>query len=533
MMEMSSKFEFPIIKDQPVVNVCLFKNMNVIDICFNDQNYIIKDDQGAILNNKLSENRIWRLKIKECDTALYSYYLIINESQNLHFVENEYAKLNKNCNHLLIKEAGGEVSYSGNPITNNHKYILMAGPFKSEKEARHYCKNLGQLNHCNIHRKLEKGGAGIIELFDLDNDFYAEVQNGIQLIPLNFNEYFEIKHFEIPLCGETEKVIKENLYYQGGLQIKIDENSALAGSNQVPLDLYLKGVLASEIGDHYSEEFIKSMAIVVRSQVFANYGQKHFEEPYDFCSSGHCLRYYGIKAESDVITEAIKKTKGLLLQNDSKVNPALFSYSCGGHTDTFEINSIFSDGNNAITKYDCCKPEQFNYNLKNESDTEKWIMEQPEVYCRETAEASMIDQRLANNSFRWEVFYTRIELEKILKAKTGEDAGIIYEIIPLSRGVSGRIKEIEILGSLKNVRINGELNIRSAFSGSILQSSCFIIKPELAEDGIPLSFTFIGAGNGHGIGLCKVGAAKMASENYSMESILNHYFQDSQIQKRY
>ncbi|MEJ2543638.1 MAG: SpoIID/LytB domain-containing protein [Calditrichaceae bacterium] len=530
---MSSKFEFPVIQNKSIVNICLFKHMDAVDICFDDQNYIIKDNQGTILNNKISDTRTWRIKIKECETAVYSYFLIISESQNFELIQDEYQKLSKNCNPLLIEEAGGDVLYSGYQITNNRMFRLMAGPFESEKEARHYCKNIGQLNHCNIHRKMEKSGSGIIEIFDLDNDFYAEVKDSLQFIPVNSDEYFEIKHFELPLCGETDKVIRENLYYQGGFQIKIDENCALAGSNQIPLELYLKGVLASEIGDQHSEEFIKTMAIVIRSQVFANYGLKHFDEPYDFCSSSHCLRYYGIKPESDAITKAINQTNGLLLQDDGKVNPALFSYSCGGHTDSYDINSATLKGNNTITKFDCCEPKNFKYNLKTEKDAEKWIMQQPEVYCRETLEASMIDQKLATNSFRWEVFYTRIELEKILKEITGEDPGIIYEIIPLSRGSSGRIKEIEILGSLKNVRINGELNIRSAFSDSLLQSSCFVVKPELAEDGIPVSFTFIGAGNGHGIGLCKVGAAKMASENYSMENILKHYFQESQIQKRY
>ena len=409
----------------------------------------------------------------------------------------------------------------------------MAGPFTSEKEARHYCKNIGQLNHCNVHRKLEKSGSGIIEIFDLESDFYAEVKDSIKLLPLHFQEYFEIKQFEIPVCGEFDKIIRENLFYQGGLKIRIDENSALAGSNQIPLELYLKGVLASEIGEHNSIEFIKAMAIVVRSQIFANYGQKHIDEPFNFCSSGHCLRYYGIRPESDLIAEAINQTNGMLLENDKTIHPALFSYSCGGHTDTYEINNISLNGHKTIPKFDCCKSKQFNYNLTDEDDVEHWILEQPEVFCREASEASIIDPKLATNSFRWEIFYTRAELENILKEKTGEDPGIIYEIIPLSRGVSGRIKEIEILGSLKNVRVVGELNIRSALSNSHLQSSCFIVKAELGEDGIPLNFTFIGAGNGHGIGLCKVGAAKMASENQSMENILNHYFQESSIQKKY
>jgi stage II sporulation protein D len=532
-MKRVPKFEFPIIQNQPALNICLFKNMDTIDICFNDNNYTIRDSQGKILENKINAKRKWRLKIKDCDTATYSYYLSICESYDLNFIQNEFEKLRNNCDQILIRQAGGEVFYSGNKITNNHKYILMAGPFKSEREARHYCKNIGQLNHYNVHRKLEKNGSGIIEIFDLESDFYTEVNDSIKLIPIDYKEYFEIKHFEIPLCGESAKVVRENLFYQGGLHIKIDENSELAGFNQVSLELYLKGVLASEIGEQNTLEFIKAMAIIIRSQVFANYGQKHFDEPYDFCSSGHCLRYYGIKPQSDFIAEAINQTSGLLLENQKTVYPALFSYSCGGHTDTYDINNIASDGHKANAKFDCCESRQFNYNLTNEDDVEQWIMLQPEVYCKETNEASIIDPKLATSSFRWEVFYTRLELEKILNEKTGENPGIIYEIIPLSRGVSGRIKDIEILGSLKNVRVVGELNIRSALSDSLLQSSCFIVKPELGEDGIPLSFTFIGAGNGHGIGLCKVGAAKMASENKNMENILNHYYQESNIQKKY
>lgn len=532
-MEKVPNCEFPIIQNQPALNICLFKNVDAIDICFNVNNYTIRDSQGRILENKLNDRHTWRLKIKECDTATYSYYLIIYESFDLKFIQNEFEKIKGNCHRLLIKEAGGEVSYSGKKVTDNHKYFLMAGPFDSEKEARYYCRHIGQLNHCNIHRKLEKNGSGIIEIFDLESDFYTEVNDSIKLIPIDYEAYFEIKHFEIPLCGESDKVLRENLFYQGGLQIRIDENSALAGSNQVPLELYLKGVLASEIGEQNSIEFIKAMAIVVRSQVFANYGQKHFDEPYDFCSTGHCLRYYGIQPQSDIIAEAINQTGGLLLENHKTVHSALFSYSCGGHTDTYEINNITSDGYKVITKFDCCDSRQFKYNLTDENDAEQWILLQPKVYCRETNEASIIDPKLATKSFRWEVFYTRLELEKNLIEKTGENPGIIYEIIPISRGVSGRIKEIEILGSLKNVRVAGELNIRSALSASLLQSSCFIVKSELGDDGIPLSFTFIGAGNGHGIGLCKVGAAKMASENKNMEYILNHYYQESNIQKKY
>ena len=530
---MLSKIKFPIIQNEPVLTICLFRNLDAIDICFDDRNYTISDSQGTVINNKINAERTWRLKIKECDTAEYSYYLIINESPDLTVIQKEYERLKKNSDQLSIVKSGGEVFYGDQLITKNHICLLMAGPFNSEKEARHYCKNFGQLNHCNVHRKLEKNGSGIIEIFDMDSDFYAEVNDSLKLVPINYDKYFQIKHFEIPLCGESEKITRENLFYQGGLHIKIDENNALAGANQISLEHYLKGVLASEIGDQDSVEFVKAMAIVVRSHIFAKYGQRHFDETFDFCCSGHCLRYYGIKPTSDHIAKAIKQTEALLLQNDSAVNPAYFSYSCGGHTDTPDLNNSSPQRHLSTGKFDCCESKDFSYKLANETDVEKWIMQQPEVFCRETAEASIIAPKLATNSFRWEIFYTRIELEKILKEKTGEDPGIIYEIIPISRSVSGRIIEIEMLGSLKNVRVEGELNIRSALSNSLLQSSCFIVKSEVGEDGVPLSFTFVGAGNGHGIGLCKVGAAKMASENNSMENILNHYFTESFIQKKY
>jgi SpoIID/LytB domain protein len=172
-------------------------------------------------------------------------------------------------------------------------------------------------------------------------------------------------------------------------------------------------------------------------------------------------------------------------------------------------------------------------NLSTEKDIEKWILGKPEVNCRIDDKGMNSSQKLLADSFRWEVFYTRKELQKILTEKTGEDLGIIYEIIPLNRGVSGRIKEIEILGSLKNIKIAGELNIRSAFSETFLNSSCFIIQTEPDLDGIPMSFLFVGAGKGHGVGLCKVGAVKMATENAGHEEILRHYHEKCEIKRIY
>ena len=131
------------------------------------------------------------------------------------------------------------------------------------------------------------------------------------------------------------------------------------------------------------------------------------------------------------------------------------------------------------------------------------------------------------------MFYTRNELEAIIYEKTGEELGIIYEIIPIARGASGRIREVEILSSLKNIKISGELNIRSALSVTLLNSSCFFVEAERDMDGVPINFTLIGAGKGHGVGLCKVGAAKMSMLGKNYTEILAHYFKKCDVKRIY
>ncbi|MEJ2055006.1 MAG: SpoIID/LytB domain-containing protein [Calditrichaceae bacterium] len=491
------------------------------------------DGINTVIDPDSDSTCTWRIKIKESEPAVFSYFLVLKTSMEKDIILESYDKYKSSCDLLNIKESGGDVYYLNRFITSNHTYKLMAGPFNTEKEARYFCRNFSHLNHCNIHRKCEKKGSGIIEIFDLSGDFYAEVENSLKFTPVRNEEYFEIKNFRIPVCGEEEKTRQENLFYQGGLNILIGEDRSLAASNQIPLDLYVKGVLTSEIGEQNSAEFIKSMAVVIRSHLFAKYGREHFDEEYDFCSSAHCLRYYGVKPASDKIDTILKQTDGILLERDNNIDPAYFSYSCGGHTEQSEPGQIKNTERRHNGKFDCDSSKGLNYKLETEIDVENWIYEKPDVFCRELNQASNIAPDIATNSFRWEVFYTRQDLENIIKFKTGVDPGIIYEITPVKRGVSGRLNEIEILGSLKNLKIEGESNIRSALSYTSLQSSCFIVKYEHGEDGIPLSFTLIGAGNGHGSGLCKVGAAKMASDNKSMEVILNHYFEDSVISKKY
>ncbi len=529
---MSKKIHFPLLNGLPSIRVLLFKDRKHIDIRIAANEFYITDLKGNRLFEGVINDKFWRIKIKESKPAEYNYFLMLKESKLKQTIEDEITKLHELGNNASCLTVGGEIHLNNRLVNQNEKHILLAGPFNSEKEARHHSNEYGFLDHCRIHRKPVKSAQAILEIYDPSCEQFLEIRDGIKLVPQKPGVYFEICNFEIRQ-DSGRKPQKENLFYNGQLVIKADEDKNLIGINEIYLEDYLKGVLLSEIEGSISLAYAKSLAIAVRSQVIARFGQYHTAEEFDFCSEGHCLRYYGIKDGNDVIDRAIKETHGLVLHRDEKVCNAYFSYSCGGYTENasdvwFKENDCFS-----TARYDGEELPPDDLDLTVEDVVEQWILDRPNVYCRQEATDKTHLTRVGSDAFRWEVFYTRQELEQILYDKTGEKPGIIYELIPLKRGVSGRIKELEILGSLKNVCIRGELNIRSALSDTLLNSSCFFVKAEKDEDGVPLNFLLVGAGKGHGVGLCKAGAAKMAKFNRRAEEILKHYFEQSSIKEIY
>ncbi len=518
--------------NQPLIHVCAFENQDHVDLRFKKEYFKLIDVDGNSLFDNVVNKGIWRIRVKKARPAKFNYYLILKESQRRSFIKKTLEKISNSDVPVKIKSVGGNVFIDDQKAYSNEKYIITAGPFSDERQARHHSKNFNQLNHCRIHRQRVEEGKGIIEIYDSQYDNFAEVKDKIILVNNKPDAYFEIKHFAIS-HNDEEKIKHDNLFFQGNLEISIGQGNTLTGINEIPVESYLKGVLYSEIGDHAEYEFAKCMAIAARSQIFARIGQCHGGEGFDFCSGSHCLRYYGKKYDDSEICNAIKETFGQIIAKDENVYPARFSFSCGGHTENKSGIWLNDDPDYITGKFDGDQNKKPELDLSSEEDIDEWIAGKPEVNCRIDEKGMNSSQKLMADSFRWEVFYTRKELQKIIMEKTGEEIGIIYEIIPISRGVSGRIKELEILGSLKNVRISGELNIRSAFSETFLNSSCFIIQPESDFDGIPLSFLFVGAGKGHGVGLCKVGAGKMASENIGYKDIIKHYYEKCEIKRIY
>ncbi|MCX5813022.1 MAG: SpoIID/LytB domain-containing protein [Proteobacteria bacterium] len=379
--------------------------------------------------------------------------------------------------------------------------------------------------------------------------------------------------FQVTIGKQFHWERKENQTFQGNLILKYRDGGTIAAIDEIPLEDYLKSVVSSEMSSNAPMEFLKAHAIISRSWLIAALDRKrktkkvfvaepgtkdsHGQAPdnlfsshneitrwyeqedhdlYDVCADDHCQRYQGVtKIASAHAGESVLETCGLAIIYRGEICDARYSKACGGITEAFE--TAWSDNqvpylasiSDATTT---CLP------IVTEEDAARWILSEPNAYCN-TEDANILTKVLPDFDqetkafFRWKIEYTREELEEILLEKSGIDFGTLKEIQPLSRGPSGRIFRLRIIGSKKSMVVGKELEIRRWLSRSHLYSSAFIVTMEYDTHGEVKTFVFHGAGWGHGVGLCQIGAAVMATQGFSAEEILRHYFPGTEIQRIY
>jgi SpoIID/LytB domain protein len=355
----------------------------------------------------------------------------------------------------------------------------------------------------------------------------------------------------------------EDHVFKGSLKLII-EYDMITAVNVLSVEDYLISVISSEMRATSSEEFLKAHAVISRSWLLAqieksnrikaegkNYNaltkteneivrwyDREDHQNYDVCADDHCQRYQGItRASSPAVEKVIKETYGEVLTYDGSICDTRYYKCCGGITELFEnawepISQPYLQGiiDNPVP------PAGYDTDLSKEDLAEKWILGSPEAFCN-TSDWKVLSQVLndydqeTNDFFRWNVTYSQKELSDLAKLRTGTDFGIINELVPLERGVSGRITRLKIEGTLKTMLIGKELEIRKSLSKSHLYSSCFFVEKLVTDDGT--RFILHGAGWGHGVGLCQIGAAMMGVKGYSYRQILTHYFRGASFEKLY
>lgn len=382
--------------------------------------------------------------------------------------------------------------------------------------------------------------------------------------PVRYHEAsFELNDVTIGVHFHWER--KEDQQFKGALKIII-ENEKLTAINILPLEDYLVSVISSEMNAAASLELLKAHAITSRSWLLAQlekgkvvqhssnayqsitetseeyirWYDREDHDNFDVCADDHCQRYQGITRQSTSIVEkAIAETRGMLLMDDETVCNARYSKSCGGITETFE--NVWEPEVHPYLQsiVDNLKlPEGFEADLRDEKAAEKWIRNSPEAFCN-TNEKEVLSQVLndydqeTKDFYRWKITYQQADLAQLIARKTGKDFGAILDLVPLERGQSGRIIKLKIVGSKLTLIIGKELEIRKSLSESHLYSSAFVVDKHNFTNDIPDEFTLTGAGWGHGVGLCQIGAAMMGAKGYQYDEILMHYFPAATISKEY
>ena len=324
-----------------------------------------------------------------------------------------------------------------------------------------------------------------------------------------------IKVSDVPVGETFHWEHKENLIFNGELIIQGGENGILV-VNEIDIEDYLASVNSSEMSSKAHPEFLKAQTIAARATVLATMGCHHYGEPFDLCNSDHCQCYYGSGRVENRSLEASRATEGQFLFWDGKVADTRYAKTCGGITEKF---------NQVWEQYDPAYLPKFfdgGDKLIDYSDWNEYIDSKPDCYCNPEIYPYPDFFDYARPWFRWEISFTNERLSEIIRERTGRDIGRIKDIIPAERGESGRITRITIVGD-DELEINGELNIRRALSDSHLPSSCFIVQID-GEDII-----FKGAGWGHGVGLCQMGALAMAGLGFDFKEILGHYYPGVEI----
>jgi len=396
------------------------------------------------------------------------------------------------------------------------------------------------------------------------NEKEIEIKENSGFYPTdNDNDSFMIRDVVIGINFHWEQ--KRNQKFIGAIKF-IKENGKITALNYLSAEDYLVSVISSEMSPTSSIELLKAHSIISRSWLFAqierkeNKTKKQWKEAlpilnenerirwydredhllYDVCADDHCQRYQGITllyAHNAQI--AVEMTKGMVLVYENNICDARFSKSCGGISEAFEnvwepvphpyLQSVVD------FKY---LPDEYELDLRIEKNAIKWIKNSPPAFCN-TKDEKVISEFLVDydqqtkDFYRWKVEYSQSELANIIKRKTAVDFGSIIDLVPIERGYSGRLIKLKIVGSKKSMIIGKELEIRSALAESHLYSSAIVVDKINIENGIPQKFVIWGAGWGHGVGLCQIGAAVMANMGYKFDEILSHYFKNSTIKKIY
>ena len=469
----------------------------------------------------------WTIKLVETAKTEKKYRVVLFEAPTLESAK-KFEKSLGLAGKTEIMNLGDVLKSGSKIIAGRASFgVRLKSEFDSQYNAELYVKSLN-ISDYQVRSVRETGPVGVVEVESPSGGKVA-LKSSLRLV----GSPITIKDIKVGAGFHFAR--NEDRTYVGEIEIRLNDSGKLIVVNVLTLDNYLQGVLPGEMTSSFPVEALKAQAICARTFFLYNFGKNHRDDPYDVCDGVHCQAFIGISKDDMKIRKAVRETRGLVLMFENKLCTTPYSGVCGGHTENAE-NVWKSDGQpylQGVYDIDGKVQSLSTFDLSETANMEKWTANRPTVFCNAEKNGDPKFAQYSAKYFRWSYSATRSELESIIKKKTGRDFGTLLDLVPVKRGNSGRIISLQIIGSKNTFTIGKELKIRQTLSPTTLYSAAFTIEKLPKDNSIPTDFVFKGAGWGHGVGMCQIGAGVMAKKGYNVVDILSQYYKNTLITKYY
>ena len=469
--------------------------------------------------------RTWIARVESGQPAKVRYRVVLEglSAKDMAALRAARARYERESLKLRAIEVGSVFSFFGQVMDSRKILLAIDEPYEdlqaAEAAAAAATQRFGE--DCTVHAELEQRSTGTVVLTNDRGSVTVRARDAIWLAAVDRDTAFDVKRVEFGRFSGTPQY--QDRSYRGRIYLTVDKFGKLAVVNAVNGETLLRGVVPTEIFPTASIEAVKAQAVVARGELLAKIGTRHLADPYLLCSEVHCQAYSGTKKEHPRADQAIQETRGEMLFDADGLVDSVYSANCGGHTE--HNDHVWPSSPKASLRgvYDGpTRPSWLPEGEMSDELVEKFVTTPVDAWCgRSTKGAS---------TFRWKRALAASDVNELV-AKRYPEIGGVQAITVLTRGVSGRVRTLEVRGAGATVVVERELPIRRLFGG--LRSALFVVEPDLDSHGRPIRFRFTGGGFGHGVGLCQVGAIGMAEGGRSYRDILGHYYQGAVPKKVY
>ncbi len=358
------------------------------------------------------------------------------------------------------------------------------------------------------------------------NGFAATAQELAEIYALNGSEPIEIFNIEYGRGYAWHGF--ENRTYQGKIIVSVAQNNTLNATNLLSIESLLQGILPAEMYPKAHSEALKAQAIAARSHIMAALGHKHELDPWDICAQQHCQVFSGMGVANLKSNGAIAQTRGLYLYHQGRILNALYSSTCGGYSEAAQAvwpgiaEAVLHKAQADYPIASTFASQELKSGL-SESEVKAWVSNPALSYCARSKYSQA-------EKLRWKKHFSAKELNQLF-ANSRNRLGKILAVQVRERGPGGRVSSLEIQGTNASQHIDDSLQIRKRFNN--LPSTAFYLQSTYNKKKEIESLEFIGAGWGHGVGLCQLGAIGRAESGQSYQEILKHYFRGAAIRRFY